>query len=481
MTRTECLQRVFEFQDLGSKKVVANFDGGFLSSDGGGALILRQIEARTGLLHRLARCFEDRRNPALIEHSVVELLSQRIHGLAMGYEDLNDHNELRRDPAHAMAANKTDPLGLNRRERRDRGKALAGAATLNRLELAAQAPDSRYRKIVADPEAIEELLIREGVRALPRRSREVILDFDPTDDPLHGAQEGAFFQGYYRRYCYLPLYCFCGNIPLWARLRDCKRDASDGTVEALAKIVPAIRQRLGNKVRIIVRADSAFCRESIMSWIESQPNVYYVFGIAKSERLLRHVQGKFAGLRHDIERKVVSAPTRRFTEIKYRTLKSWSRRRRLIAKLEWLPKGPNPRFVVTNLPGEGFEESDRRDGRFRSDKLYEKLYCARGEMENRIKEQQLDLFADRTSTHWMASNQLRLWFSAFAHLIVSRLRALALRGTELENASVGTIRLRLFKIAAQIKVSVRRVLVELCSAYPLKNLMGLIHHRLRAP
>jgi len=477
MTQTECSQSTFEFQDLGARKVVANFEGGHLSSDGGGAILLRELESHTGILKRMARCFEDRRNPLLIEHRVEELLAQRINGLIMGYEDLNDHNELRRDPAQAMAAGKQDLLGLNRSSR-DRGKALAASATLNRLELAAEAPNDRYRKIVANPEAIETLLIEEGVKAIPRRSQEIILDFDATDDPLHGDQEGAYFQGYYRGYCYLPLYCFCGNIPLWAQLRDCKRDASDGTVEALAKIVPIIRKRFGPEVRIIVRGDSGFAREPIMQWIESQPQLYYLFGMAKNERLLSKIAPKFAQLERAIQDGQAKAPTRRFTEIKYRTLTSWSARRRVIAKMEWLNKGPNPRFVVTNIPGSGFGTHSEDLTRYQSQRLYEELYCARGEMENRIKEQQLDLFADRTSTHWMASNQLRLWFSSFAHLMMHRLRACVLKGTELEKATVSTIRLRLFKIAARIKVSVRRVVVEYCSAYPAKELFAKIHQRL---
>lgn len=477
MAQTQCSQTAFDFQDLGRRKVVANFDGGHLSSDGGGAILLREIEARTGLFKRLAHCFEDRRNPLLIEHSVEQLLAQRVNGLVMGYEDLNDHNELRRDPAQAIAAGKQDLLGQDRGSR-DRGKALAGSATLNRLELAAEAPDERYRKIVANPDAIEALLIEEGVKAIPRRSREIILDFDATDDPLHGDQEGAYFQGYYRHYCYLPLYCFCGNIPLWAQLRDCKRDASDGSVEALEKIIPILRKRFGPEVRIIVRGDSGFAREPIMRWIESQPEVYYLFGMAKNERLLGKIAPKFARLKRDIQIGEATAPTRRFTELKYQTRESWSARRRVIAKMEWLNKGPNPRFVVTNIPGHGFGSDSEDPTRYQSQRLYEELYCARGEMENRIKEQQLDLFADRTSTHWMASNQLRLWFSAFAHLMINTLRACVLKGTELEKATVSTIRLRLFKIAARIKVSVRRIVVEYCSAFPLKELFAKIHRRL---
>lgn len=280
MTETDCRQTHFEFQALGRKKVEANFEGGHLSSDGGGALILREIETRTGLLKRLSTCFDDRRDRELIEHSLPHLLAQRVNGLVLGYEDLNDHDDLRRDPGHALAANKEDILCETRRDEQDRGKALAAASTLNRLELAAQKPDERYRKIVADPSAVEALLIKEAVKAIPRKSREIILDFDATDDPLHGNQEGRYFQGYYRHHCYLPLYCFCGNIPLLAALRDCKRDAADGTVEALAKILPAIRRRFGKKVRVILRGDGGFARDAIMHWCE-QNDIHYCLGLAQ--------------------------------------------------------------------------------------------------------------------------------------------------------------------------------------------------------
>ena len=482
MAQTDCPQTTFEFQVLGSRKVQANFDGGHLSSDGGGALFLREVEARCGTIAKLAACFDDRRNPELIEHSVAHLLAQRINALAMGYEDLNDHDSLRLDPAHALAAGKEDLLGEHRLEENDRGKALAASTTLNRLELAAEAPDARYRKIVADAPAIEALLIDEGVKAIPRKSKEIVIDFDATDDPLHGSQEGAYFNGYYRHYCYLPLYAFCGNVPLWSELRDCKRDGSLGTAEALQKIIPRIRKRFGKNVRIIVRGDGGFCRESIMGWCESQEKVYYCFGLSTNQRLRRIIAPKLGKLQRDIAHENLELPVRRFTEFSYATLDSWSRKRRVIAKLEVLEKGENPRFIVTNLPVNGFADDGLAAGqspaRFRARELYEGFYCQRGEMENRIKEQQIDLFADRTSTHWMASNQLRLWFSAFAHMQMHQLRVCVLKGTELERASIGQIRLRLFKIAVRIKVSVRRILIECCSAYPLKELFGRAHRQL---
>ena len=454
-----------------------DFGGGYLSSDGGG-LILRELERHSGLLKDFADCFIDYRDQRYIEHRVVELVSQRIHGLLLGYEDLNDHDHLRRDPLHALIWGKSDPLGQDRFLERDKGKALAAHSTLNRLELSAQAIDERYHKIQAQPEKIEELLIKRGVKAIARKSAEIVLDFDATDDPLHGKQEGAYFHGFYRDYCYLPLYCFCGNIPLFAKLRDCKRDASQGTVEALQKIVPAIRQRFGRKVRIIVRGDSGFAREAIMAWCEAN-KVFYCFGLARNDRLAEQLESSFESLRAQIKEGTVQSPCRSFTEFEYATLNSWTKARRVIGKAEILLQGDNPRFIVTNLPKEGWGNAAQA-ARFEPAALYEKFYCARGDMENRIKEQQLDLFADRTSTHWLASNQLRLWFSVLAHLIMSTLQAEVLKGTELEAASVGQIRLRLFKIAARLTVSVRRIHIELCSAYPLKGLFGLVHQRLGA-
>src|SRR6516165_2975622 len=472
---TECREQCWLFQDLGNRKVEVDFGGGHLSNDGGG-LILRELERHSGLLRDISGCFDDYRDQRYVEHSVQELVSQRIHGLVLGYEDLNDHDHLRLDPIHGLIAGKSDPLGQDRILQRDKGKALAAHSTLNRLELSAEAIDTRYNKIQAQPDEIEQLLIQRGVKAIPRKSAEIVLDFDATDDPLHGSQEGAYFNGYYREHCYLPLYCFCGNIPLLAQLRDCKRDASEGTLEALQKIVPAIRERFGKKVRIIVRGDSGFARELIMSWCE-QNEVFYCFGLARNDRLSEELKGAFESLNAQIKEGKLQSPCRSFTEFEYSTLKTWSKERRVIGKAEILPKGDNPRFIVTSLPKDGWGDPVQA-ARFEAGLLCEKFYCARGDMENRIKEQQMDLFADRTSTHWMASNQLRLWFSAFAHLLMSTLQAEVLRGTELAEASIGQIRLRLFKIAARLKASVRRIHIELCSAYPLQGLFSLVHQRL---
>lgn len=461
---TDCIQQSFEFQGLGSRRVEADFSGGQLSTDGG-TIILREIEGRHGTIRRLAKCFTDLRTPELVEHSVEALLAQRIFGLCAGYEDLNDHDELRKDPLLALVCNKEDVTGQDRQRQEDKGCALAGKSTLNRLELSAKHTDGRYKKIAANPAAIEALLICEGVKAIPRKSRTIVLDFDATDDPLHGDQEGKHFHGYYKNHCYLPLYCFCGNIPLFSRLRDCKRDGSHGTVEAAEKIVRAIRARFGKQVKIILRADSGFCRDEIMAWCEAQRNVFYCFGFAKNERLLKELEPAFASLHRGLAGGHEQLPCRAFVEFAYRTIDSWSRPRRVIGKAEVLEKGDNPRFVVTNL-----SSSD-----YGAQALYEDFYCARGDMENRIKEQQRDLFADRTSTYAFDSNQLRLWFSAFAHLLLEQMRADVLVGTSLEKATLGTIRLRLLKIATRVTVSCRRIYLQFTSAFPLKADFARIH------
>lgn len=455
---TDCRQSVFEFQGLSGRKVTADFTGGYLSSDGGGCLLLRELDLKLGLMDRLAGCFTDLRNHSYVEHLLPQLLRQRIGALALGYEDLNDHDGLRHDPAHALMAGKRDIEGLDRPCERDQGKALAGHSTLNRMELGSLGTDGRYKKILADAGKLESLLIEEGVKAIPRKSRRIVLDFDATDDPLHGAQEGAFFHGYYREYCYMPLYCFCGSIPVWAQLRDAQRDASEGTVKALEKIVPAIRRRFGRKIEIVLRADSGFAREAIMVWCEKH-RLSYCLGLARNPRLQEHLIAAFESLEQQLEAGVLQMPCRLYCDFRYKTLKSWSRQRRVVGKAEVLEKGNNPRFIVTNMA------EDKWEGK----SLYETFYCARGDMENRIKEQQLDLFADRTSTGWMASNQLRLWFSAFAHLMLSQLRAEVLKGTDLAQASLGTIRLKLFKIAARIRVSCRRIHLELSSACPYRG------------
>lgn len=455
------------FKELGSRRVEADFSGGHISSDGG-LLLLRQIDEGLGISRVLAACFRDGRDARFTEHSVRELLAQRLLGLAAGYEDLNDHNRLRLDPLFAVAAGKSDPLGMDRAPE-DQGKALASPSTLNRLELGNN-KHTRCHKIHAEPEEIEAALLLMGVRCLPKHTKEVILDLDASDDPLHGQQEGRFYHGFYGNYCYLPLFAFVGNIPLLAKLRTSDSDASRGSVEALMKIVPAIRKRCP-KARVIVRADSGFCREEIMAWCESQPAVvYYCLGLARNSRLLEQKKVQQAFERTRERAFSTGGVSRSFAEFSYQTLQSWSIARRVITKTEVLHDKDNPRFIVTNLPVEGFSDEDPE--RFVAQRCYEELYCARGDMENQIKQEYLDLNADRTSTHWMASNQLRLWFSTFALLMFERLRTVALSGTQLARATVGTIRTRLLKVGALVTVSTRRVYVRLASAFPLQEVFA---------
>src|SRR2546426_9791609 len=390
--QTECTQVSFRFHPLSQREVVARFDGGSITSDGGG-LLLREVERRTGILRQFASCFMDHRDPRFIEHRVLELVGQRVYGLALGYEDLNDHDELRRDPLLATLVGKRDPTGAHRVRDRDVGKALAGKSTLNRLELttADAGPASRYKKIVIDGAAVDRLLVNVFLHAFQQAPAQIILDLDATDDPLHGNQEGRFFHGYYGHYCYLPLYIFCGEFLLVARLRPSNIDASAGSLEELQRIVKQIRA-VWPQVRILVRGDSGFCREELMVWCEAE-SVDYGLGLAKNERLKAEIKKDLRKAKQQYHE--TGRAARFFREFYYRTRKSWSRRRRVVAKAEHLEKGENPRFVVTSLTAEEWP----------APALYEELYCARGEMENRIKEQ-LMLFADRTSTAYLRSNQL---------------------------------------------------------------------------
>lgn len=469
---TECRNQPLLFQELGSRKVVADFSGGTLSTDGG-VLFLRQVDLCLGLTRRLAACFGDQRNQIFVEHSVPELLAQRLYSEALGYEDINDHQQLRHDPLLATACGKKEPLGEDRIFHP--GPALAAPATLNRLELSNN-KNTRCHKLPHDPKQIEALLAEMGARCLPKHAIEIVIDLDAMGHRLHGLQEGRHFNAYYDDYVYLPLYAFVGNIPLWAQLRTSDQDVAHGVVPALEQIVAAIRRRC-KRARIIIRGDSGFCREEIMAWCESQPEVYYCLGLAKNRVLLGRTERAMidARARHCL---TGAAPTRVFTEFEYQTkTQTWSRARRVIAKAEVTAAGDNPRFLVTNLPAEGFK-ADEDKTRFTAARLYEQMYCARGEMENVLKQQVLDLKADRMSTHHLASNQLRLWLATFAYLLMERVRALGLYGTELAQATMGSVRLKLLKVAAQVRVSVRRVYVQLSSAYPMQGLFGLCHQRL---
>jgi Transposase DDE domain group 1 len=467
----------FLFDDLGSRRVQADFSGGTLSTEAG-ALLLRQVDLNLGVTAELAQCFYDERNQLWVDHSVQELLRQRIFGTALGYEDINDHQRLRLDPLLAAACGKTDPLGEQRVLPQFRGIALAAPSTLNRLELSNN-KDSRCHKLPHDPAKVEACLLKMGVRCLPKHVKEVVVDLDAMGHRLHGLQEGRHFNAYYDDYCYLPLYAFVGDFPLWAQLRTAEHEAAHGVVPVLEQIVAAIRKRCP-KARIIVRADSGFGREEIMAWCESRWEVYYCLGLAKNSVLIEKLGPAMAQAR---ARHCLSgaASVRAFTEFQYRTHDSWSRQRRVIGKAEVMNAGENPRFVVTNLPAEGFQDEKKKQdepSRFSPARLYEELYCARGDMENLLKQQVLDLRADRMSTHHLASNQFRLWEAMFAYLLLERLRTQGLGGTELERATAGSVRLKLLKIAAQVQVSVRRVYVQMSSAYPLQALFRLCQRRL---
>jgi hypothetical protein len=465
----------FLFDDAGPRRVQADFSGGSLSTDAG-ALLLRQVDTNLGLSAELAQCFNDSRSQDWVDHSVQELLRQRIYGTALGYEDINDHQRLRLDPLLAVACGKTDPLGEQRVLPQFRGIALAAPSTLNRLELSNN-KDTRCHKLRHDPAQIEACLLKMGTRCLPKHTREVVLDLDAMGHRLHGFQQGRHFNAYYDDYCYLPLYVFAGDFPLWAQLRTAEHEAAHGAVPALEKIVAAIGKRCP-QARIIVRGDSGFGREEIMAWCESQPEVYYCLGLAKNSVLIDQLGPTLARARarHCL---TGAASVREFTQFMYRTQKTWSRERRVIGKAEVMKEGENPRFVVTNLPAAGFAD-ERDQGRFNPARLYQELYCARGDMENKLKQQVLDLQADRMSTHYLASNQFRLWEAMFAYLLLERLRTQGLSGTELERATAGSLRLKLLKIAAQVRISVRRVYVQMSSAFPLQEVFALCHRRLMA-
>src|SRR6201998_4068592 len=438
---TECTQESFSFAAHFSRRVEAGFTAGQVSSDGG-ALLLREADGRINLLGRLGACFLDGRSPLLVRHQLSEMLAQRIYGLALGYEDLNDHEQLRTDPLLGLLSGS-----------RQRSERLAGKSTLNRLELVGRT--GRYHKIGYSAESIDRLLVNLYLESQATPPEEIVLDLDATDIPLYVHQPERVFHGYYDNYCYLPLYIFAGDQLLCARLRPANQDGAAGSLKEVKRIVGQLRQRWP-EVKIVLRADSGFCREELMAWCE-QNHTDYVFGLARNQRLRRIIGREMhqAQMLHQSTGKAV----RLFTQFFYQTRKSWSGSRRVVAKAEYLDKGENPRFLVTSL----------REQQWTAQDLYEKFYCARGEMENRIKEQ-MCLFADRLSTDEMRGNQLRLYLSALAYTRVEALRRLVLRGTEWAKAQVDTIRLKLLKIGARLRISVRRVVLQLSAAYPWKPL-----------
>lgn len=455
MTITECNQTSFGFKGSGTREVVARFDGGTISSDGGG-LLLRQTDERLNLLPRLAQCFLDGREQDLVEHSLEQMLAQRVYGLALGYEDLNDHEQLRNDPMFGVLAGRADQ------------QALAGKSTLNRLELGSGVPD-RYKKITFWKEAVDELLVQVFLESYERAPRQIIVDIDTTDMALHGEQEGRFFHGYYDHYCYLPLYIFCGQQLLCARLRESNHDAAYRSLVEIQRIIKQIRAAWP-QVKIILRGDSGFCRNELMSWCENN-EVDYVFGLARNRRLYKIIGAPMWEATQQWQQSGKAA--RVFTEFQYTTKKKpiqggWDRQRRVVAKAERLEGKENPRFVVTSLSAQEWA----------AQALYEELYCGRGEMENRIKEQ-FCLFADRVSAETMRANQMRLYLSSMAYVLVSGFRRLGLKATELAQAQVATIRTRLFKIGAQIRVTTRKIWVSMASSYPWQNLYQQVWANLR--
>ena len=437
--------------------MVASFDGGSITSDAGG-LLLGATDRAIGLVDRFAGCFVDRRDQELIEHEVGTLIGQRVFGLALGYEDLNDHDWLRHDPLFAVLAGKLSA-------RRSDCAPVAGKSTLNRLELGRAQP-TKYHRISHDGAAIERQFVELFVEAHGRAPGQIVLDLDATDDPVHGAQEGRFFHGYYDGYCYLPLYVFCGRHLLAAKLRRANIDGAAGAIEEVARIVEQIRSHWP-KVRILLRADSGFAREDLMAWCEAH-GVDFVFGLARNERLVGQIEEELAAAK--VESRRTRRPARRFKDFQWTTLDSWSRRRRVVAKAEWTRGEANPRFIVTSL---GRQEIKART-------LYEKIYCARGDMENRIKECQADLFADRTSTATMRANQLRLWLASMAYVLLCALRRIGLQHTRFAQATCGTIRLTLLKIGALITTSVRRIKFAMASGCPYQDEFGKAHALLAA-
>lgn len=445
LVKTDCTPEMFDLQALDGRQIVVKNDGEAISSDGG-LVLLSLAERKYKVIESLASAFKDLRNKKLIIHDMKTLIAQRIFGLCQGYEDLNDHDEWRRDPLLAIACGK---------EPADRG--LAGKSTLNRLELGATPVEakSRYKNIRYDDEALEKLLVAKFLEWYPcgrRGPREIIIDVDATDDPLHGNQEGRFFSGFYDEYCYLPLHMFVGEFPLWAELRTADVDPAEGVVPALEILIPAIRAKW-KRTKIILRGDSGFCRPDILSWCERN-NVLYVIGLPKNQRLVRAINGSLREARRFYDR--TRRPQRIFRELRYKTRKTWKKTRRVVAKAEHLPDGPNPRFIVTNLD----------QGRWPARKLYEKLYCARGNMENRIKEQKLFMFADRLSTHTIRANQIRLWFSTFAYLFTVLIRNQDIGDSTLRTAQASTLRLKFLKVAAQVSISVRRIVIHIPEAFP---------------
>jgi hypothetical protein len=481
------LPKQFKFEQPKSPPVVVNFNGGQVTSDAGLSLIA-ELDRKLQITSRLAGCFQDYRSSNRIDHSIENLIAQRIYGLVMGYEDLNDHEELRHDLMFALALQKR--IGLE-----NEPVILAGKSTLNRLEHCPedveQGADSRYHKIGHCPSEIESLFVKIFLESYSKEPREIILDLDVTDDLVHGNQEQVFFNTYYAGYCYAPLYIFCGKHLLAAKLRPSNVDPASGALSELQRVIKQIRVQWSN-VQILVRGDSAYSRDNIMDWCESQMGVDYVFGLAQNSRLIQMTKVTQSKAKKEFEQNL--SPIVSFLEtlfipdeelpqlaselidnstwyksLNYQTRESWSCSRRVVSKVEYGAKGTNIRFVVTSLTANKVPPSQ----------LYTQKYCKRGEMENRFKEQQLELFSDRTSTHTFVGNQLRLWFSSIAYVLMNALLEQCLAKTELQNAQVGTIRTKLLKLGALITVSAHRILIAISSSSPSKHIFAAAYRCLR--
>lgn len=454
---TQCNTNQLEFLPFKSstsnertRRVLGRFDADKVSSDGG-AVLLREAEHRFRVIRGLSECFTDHRDPRYVTHSLFSMVAQRVLAICCGYEDLNDHDRFRNDPMAEMFCGTSSPL--------------AGKSTLNRMELTGSEAQ-RYKKTVADFGAMERLLVDLFLRFHKKNPKKIVLDIDVTDDPVHGNQEGKFYHGYYRKYCYAPSYIFCGRHLLGCRLREANQDSAAGAVEEIERIVSQVRRKW-KKTRIIIRGDSGFCRDELMSWCEEN-GVDYILGMARNSRLMKRVKKETR--KACVEHRETRKASRRFKSLRYRTKKTWSRGRRVVCKAEHLEKGRNTRFVVTSLKHEEYCAKT----------LYEKMYCARGEMENRIKAQQLQLFSDRTSTHWMRSNQLRMYFSAFAYILMECVRRVGLKGTRHSMAQCDTIRLKLIKIGTVVRTSTRRVVLSFSESYPYANLFRQVLWKLQA-
>lgn len=437
---TECTRKSLAFSSLSRKKILVDFNGGHLTSDGG-ALLLREANRRTGLIRALAGCISDPRDPDRTIHEVETMLAQRIFGIALGYEDGNDHQSLREDPVLQLLSERAP----------DPNEPLASPSTLSRFE------NWVNRASLA---RMSEVFVEQFIASYDKPPDEIILDFDATDDEVHGHQEGRFFHGYYDCYCFLPLYVFCGDRLLCAYLRPSKIDAAKHARAILKLLVQRIRQAWP-KVRIIFRGDSGFCRWKTLKYCDKN-DIGYVVGLAKNPTLMRYAAPFMEAAEKAYEE--TGCKQRDFFAFEY-AAKTWDRQRRVILKAEHLPQGANARFVVTNL------DLAPKD-------IYDGMYTPRGDMENRIKEQQLDLFADRTSCTRFVANQFRLLLASAAYALIEHIRREGLTGTELAKAQVNTIRLKLFKIAARVTVSVRRVVLHLCSTCPHHELFARLVARL---